>query len=239
MLDLIPLLEKQKNKKLLVVFPHPDDETMASGGLLYEAKKMGYETWVITLTKGDKGECHVAKHGRTLEQIRTAELTKACRKLAVDHLVLKDFGDATLRKHKARWSAWLATQLAEIDPGVVVTYDHSGSTGHPDHIVLSLEVKRLLAAEKFTGVLLWPVLHGVWRKRLYRSDLAEFYAKPDYALRMGWGGMAKFLASQAHKSQFIGEWHQRLLYFTLVNKEWYHKVKLAKDYPHKFVEFDI
>lgn len=40
----------------MTVFPHPDDETMASGGLLLAAKRLGWKTVVVVLTKGGAGE---------------------------------------------------------------------------------------------------------------------------------------------------------------------------------------
>lgn len=39
MIDLKSYLHQINNKTLVTVFPHPDDETLPTGGLLLEAKR--------------------------------------------------------------------------------------------------------------------------------------------------------------------------------------------------------
>lgn len=41
---------------LLVVVPHPDDESFGAGGALLLAKEAGLKTGVLTLTRGKPGE---------------------------------------------------------------------------------------------------------------------------------------------------------------------------------------
>ncbi|KKQ25909.1 MAG: hypothetical protein US62_C0042G0009 [Candidatus Woesebacteria bacterium GW2011_GWA1_37_8] len=49
-------LNKIKGKTLMVIFPHPDDESMMTGGLLSTAHKLGIRTVVVTITKGGAGK---------------------------------------------------------------------------------------------------------------------------------------------------------------------------------------
>jgi LmbE family N-acetylglucosaminyl deacetylase len=48
-----PILTVNGDTKLLVVAPHPDDETLSSGGLMQQAHAAGGEVRVIYLTDGD------------------------------------------------------------------------------------------------------------------------------------------------------------------------------------------
>ncbi|MFX5108402.1 PIG-L family deacetylase, partial [Acinetobacter baumannii] len=40
---------------LLVVVPHPDDESFGAGGALLLAKRAGLRTGILTLTRGEAG----------------------------------------------------------------------------------------------------------------------------------------------------------------------------------------
>ena len=41
-----------KNKKILVIASHPDDEVLGCGGTLIKYSKMGYEIRIVFMTNG-------------------------------------------------------------------------------------------------------------------------------------------------------------------------------------------
>jgi LmbE family N-acetylglucosaminyl deacetylase len=45
-----------KDDRVLILAPHPDDETIATGGIIQQAVAMGLPTRVVWLTYGDNNE---------------------------------------------------------------------------------------------------------------------------------------------------------------------------------------
>jgi LmbE family N-acetylglucosaminyl deacetylase len=240
MKDLKDILKNWKGKKILMtVFPHPDDETMAAGGLLLIAKKLGWKTVVVTLTRGEAGKLFVNTNGYSASEVRERELKNAIKILGADKLILGDFPDGKLRRTKIEWKSWLKKIIKEKKPGIVVTYDHTGFTGHPDHIVLSVELTSLIKKLKVKPALFWTAREGRLKK-MVNPKVAAFAAKPTHILDVGWSWYRKWLASRAHRSQKLGKsplW--LLLAFALYHYEWYHKVDLTEEHKYKFVEFKI
>lgn len=209
----------------MVIYPHPDDETMGAGGLLLAAKKLGWQTVAVILTKGGAGQMHVHPNGRTIKEVRMGELEKAADILQIDDLVVADYDDGKLRQHRSRWGKWLNQQFNKYHPAWIVTFDHSGISGHPDHISLSLGLRWAPAKLYWTS---FPKDLPLGNKKVikYRST-------PTHQLKLGLNGIKKWQAMKAHRSQKLPG-HVALYRF-----EWYHEVEQKKKYPHKFIEFKI
>jgi N-acetyl-1-D-myo-inositol-2-amino-2-deoxy-alpha-D-glucopyranoside deacetylase len=136
-------------RTLLCVHPHPDDESIACGGVLARAAAAGIRTVVVTCTAGEEGEnlAGVDLRGEDLVAHRRRELAAALTELGVDRhhqLGYRDSGmagsPANLHPdsfHTADLRA-AALQLAAIiraeRPQVVVSDDAQGTYGHPDHV---------------------------------------------------------------------------------------------------------
>lgn len=126
----------------MCVAAHPDDECLGFGGTLARSSAEGVEVSLVVATRGERG-----RHGdgsephpgpEALGRIREGEVRAACDILGVRHLRFLDYMDAELDKadpHEA--SARIATQIRELRPQVVVTFDPFGAYGHPDHIAIS------------------------------------------------------------------------------------------------------
>ena len=172
-------------KSLMVIFPHPDDETMATGGLLLYAKLIGWKTIVVTLTKGDAGRLNIHPRGRTVSEIREGELKKAAKILKVSNLIIGDFSDGKLNNNKSTVISYVKEIIRKHEPGIVLTYDHSGITGHPDHITLSLIVKEIFQnglGKK--SVLFWSTLPKSWQISLHPLAV-PYISKPTHILSLG------------------------------------------------------
>ncbi len=225
----------------MAIYPHPDDETMAAGGLLLTAKVLGYKTVVVCLTKGGAGKMHVHPNDNSTKEIREKELRKAAKILKVDELVLGDFDDGKLREQKEGWLVFVEEAIRKYRPGIIVTYDLTGLSGHPDHISLSLGVRELVKSFKEIE-LFWTSASEYIKTKIVREELRRYVSKPEYKLTLGiWEWQRKWRAARAHKSQALGKGLRLSLGILLLwqHFEWYHKVELSKDYPYKFVEFKI
>lgn len=135
---------------LLLVHAHPDDEAVATAGVMLKAKQGGHRVVLVTATRGEEGEIHNLDEASTrprLAEVRTAELRRAAEILMVDRLEFLGYRDSGMAGmpsndhpdcfgraglHEA--AQRLIKILREERPEVVVTYTPDGTYGHPDHI---------------------------------------------------------------------------------------------------------
>src|SRR5919197_6550736 len=112
----------QPGVMLLVVRPHPDDESSATGGMLAYYQARGVRTGVVICTGGEEGEIHdptldpVADRPR-LRAIREQELRHACALLGVAELRMLGYRDSGMPGTPAnqQWDAF-----AQAAPGEAV-----------------------------------------------------------------------------------------------------------------------
>jgi LmbE family N-acetylglucosaminyl deacetylase len=142
----------QPSIALLVVRPHPDDESSATGGLLAYYSARGVRAGVVICTGGEEGEIHdptldpVVDRPR-LRAIREQELRNACAILGVAELRLLGYRDSGMPGTPANHhlEAFARADLSEaagrlvriirvLRPRVIVTEPPGGGYAHPDHI---------------------------------------------------------------------------------------------------------
>jgi len=224
-----------------VVFPHPDDESFATGGLLLKAKKLGFETHLLTLTRGGAGRISINPKGKSLKEIRSEELLQSTRILGVDNLILTDFDDGKLKSRNG-WCKVVEKCLLKIKPAVVVTYDPSGATGHPDHIKLCLKVKEIVSKldQKSRPVLVWTTFYPQIARHFVPGEVRNYLVDADYELKLTLlEVITKFRAILSHRSQRYENLFAIVLGMLIVKKEWYHRVELGRQYPYKYIDFKI
>jgi N-acetyl-1-D-myo-inositol-2-amino-2-deoxy-alpha-D-glucopyranoside deacetylase len=180
---------------LLCVHPHPDDESIACGGVLARAVADGIRTVVVTCTGGEEGEnlAGIDLGAEDLVAHRRRELADALTVLGVsDHAWLgyRDSGMAGTEAnehpdsfHRApldEAAARLAETIRRYRPEVVVSDDELGTYGHPDHVKAHHVTIRAvqLAADVDADVPgePWQIakryVHTFGRRRLLRIHLA-------------------------------------------------------------------
>jgi LmbE family N-acetylglucosaminyl deacetylase len=172
---------------LLLVHAHPDDECIATGGVMLRARHDGIRVVLLTATRGEEGDIHNmdAETVRPrLGEVRTAELMRSCEILGVDRqefLGYRDSGMAgapsnddprafhAVPLHEA--AERVATVLREERPDVVVTYTSDGTYWHPDHVKAhrtTLAALDLVAAEGWSPAKLY--LHAVPRSAVEQIE---------------------------------------------------------------------
>jgi LmbE family N-acetylglucosaminyl deacetylase len=128
---------------------HPDDEAIATGGVMARAAAEGHRVVLVLATRGDHGEVAdgVLAADEPLSRRRVAETERAAAILGVARVEFLGYVDSGMMDEPTNdqpgsfWSADLdeaAHRLAAIlrDEGadVLTVYDDHGGYGHPDHI---------------------------------------------------------------------------------------------------------
>ncbi len=143
---------------LLGVFGHPDDESLAAGGVLARHAAAGARTAVVTATWSTTSQ-------------RAAELADALKILGAGEPRMLGYADAKVPESAPGCLRWcdapldeavrrLVVQIRAFRPEALVTFDaHGGLTGHPDHV--QTHRVTMLAAEA-AGLEVYPDAGDPW-----------------------------------------------------------------------------
>jgi LmbE family N-acetylglucosaminyl deacetylase len=160
--------------RLLVVAPHPDDETIATGLLIQQVRAAGGEVRILLLTEGDNNPWPQrwlerrtsirAVDRRRWGQRRHAEMLQALQCLDVPAQALQSMGwpdmgltDALLRADSTSVPV-LAEAIGQFRPDLVVA--PALSDRHPDHGAAHVLVRLALAGHARPPTLLTYLVHG-------------------------------------------------------------------------------
>lgn len=156
--------------RVLGVFAHPDDESLAAAGLLARLARRGAEVRVICATRGEAGgrrdglQCDA----RTLGELRWVELQRACQVLGLQSPVGLGLADGQLSNSDG--CSRLGRELRARTPDLIVTSGQDGIYGHVDHLACTAWVSearppgtRVLHAAFPSGVFqpVWQTLRRV------------------------------------------------------------------------------
>ncbi len=125
-------------RTLLAVFAHPDDESLACGGLLALCADEGMRVVLVCATRGEVGRDGTGlPSDESLGVRRAHELSAAADVLGIEAVTLLDFEDGML--------PWvdgddlddaIAAVVSRWAPDAVVTFDEDGLYWHPDHMAV-------------------------------------------------------------------------------------------------------
>jgi LmbE family N-acetylglucosaminyl deacetylase len=137
------------------VLAHPDDESLGLGGILAKYAARGIETYLITATRGERGWFGAPDEypgPSALAKIREQELRAAAGVLGIRDVVLLDYMDGEVTQaDQSELVRQIAAHIRGIQPDVVVTFDHNGIYGHPDHIAVTRATTAALIAAADAG----------------------------------------------------------------------------------------
>ncbi|HVM00568.1 MAG TPA: N-acetyl-1-D-myo-inositol-2-amino-2-deoxy-alpha-D-glucopyranoside deacetylase [Egibacteraceae bacterium] len=177
---------------LMCVHAHPDDEAIATGGVLARAADEGLRTAVVTATGGERGE--IVGEGMDADEIRPrlAEVRRDELAAALDilgagaprFLGYRDSGMIGAEGNDDPGSFWrapfdeavgrLVAEIRAFRPDVLVTYDAFGGYGHPDH--LQTHRVGIVAAEACAVRGLYPEAGEPWRvRKLYLNTVPRSF----------------------------------------------------------------
>jgi LmbE family N-acetylglucosaminyl deacetylase len=146
-----------KDKRLLLAFPHPDDESFGPGGTIAKYAREGAEVHYVCATRGEVGSVdperlkpyeHLPEDQR-LGALRGQELRNAADILKLTGLHYLGYRDSGMGGSEAnrdprafinadpdRVTGQLVKIFRSVRPQIVVTFDPFGGYGHPDHIFI-------------------------------------------------------------------------------------------------------
>lgn len=157
----LPTLDTSECPGLILVAPHPDDETLGFGSTAAMLRARGVGVQVVSVSDGGRGYPGLSPLERTwLERDRRAEVALAARELGLPPPIHLGLPDGELGAQEATLTA-LLTDLLESDArGSWCAATWSGD-GHPDHEAVG---RAAIAASAAVGRVLleYPVWMWHW-----------------------------------------------------------------------------
>lgn len=153
-------LERPPGDRLLVLAPHPDDESIGCGGSLCKCADAGVPVHVVVLTDGSQGDPRLRDlapddparrlgESRLVER-RRSETEAALRVLGIDRVTFLGLPDGALREHAGEAAGHLAAILDDWRPDTVLL--PFVTDRHADHFAANLCLMQ--AVERCQGA--WP-----------------------------------------------------------------------------------
>ena len=141
----------ERQKVLLAVLAHPDDESFGTGGTLAYYAKQGVKVYLICATRGEVGDVDPSflEGFQSIAERRESELRCAAGILGLSGVIFLDYRDSGMpgspdNQHPqalaaaqlVEVAAKIAHQMRLLQPQVIVTFDPIGGYKHPDHIAI-------------------------------------------------------------------------------------------------------
>lgn len=193
---------------LLVILPHPDDESFSAAGIMAQYRQKGIPVTHVCATLGEMGR-NMGKppfaNRETLHTFRKKELEEACRVLGVDDLRLLGMRDKTLEfEDPDAFAERIKALIEDVNPSLVISF-YPGHGIHPDHDAIGEAVSNAVSR-----------IHKERRPDLYcRAILPnsrELLGEPDVVIDVRDVFDKKIAALKAHESQMpglISEWEKK------------------------------
>jgi N-acetyl-1-D-myo-inositol-2-amino-2-deoxy-alpha-D-glucopyranoside deacetylase len=125
-------------RRVLAIFAHPDDESLACGGTLARCAAEGARVTLLCVTRGEAGgRARGCQEEDALGSVRRAELHQAAERLGLDEVILLDHPDGSLNGvEPALFKHEIVLAIRHVRPDLVITFGADGLYWHPDHIFL-------------------------------------------------------------------------------------------------------
>lgn len=142
------------NRRLLISFAHPDDESFGLGAAIAKWNAEGVDVYLICATNGDVGTVpdEMKDQYSSIAELRLSELECADKILKFKQIFKLGYRDSgmmgseTSKHPDSLWSQWenhtervtydVTKVIRQIRPQVVITFNKYGGYGHPDHIAI-------------------------------------------------------------------------------------------------------
>ena len=189
----------KKERHVLILFPHPDDEAFGVSGTISTYIEMGVPVTYACLTLGEMGRNlgnPPFANRETLPQIRKEELKKACEAMGLTDLRMMGLRDKTVEfENDEKMVKLVADLIEELNPSLVISF-YPGLSVHPDHDATARAVVR---AVRRMPVSERPVIHTI----AFANNTVEILGQPDVVNDVISASAKKIAAMKAHASQTV------------------------------------
>ena len=189
------MLEKERH--VLVILPHPDDESFGCSLTLSKYRELGVPVTYVCWTLGEMGRNFgnpPFANRETLPSIRKEELMNACRAMNVEDVRLGGLRDKTLEfEDDEEMTQKVAAYIDELQPSVIYSF-YPGFSVHPDHEASARAVIRAVRALPEDER---PKLHLI----AFANDTVEHIGEPNIHHYLPEMAKHKQAALEAHASQ--------------------------------------
>ena len=167
-----PAKSQERNRTILAVFAHADDEFLISP-LLARYGRDGAYVYLLIVTRGEKWAPQTKlPPGEEIAKVRAAEAQCSTSSLGIRPPILLAFDDGSLGERvRPPWTTLskveseLRKQLAKLRPNVVITWGPDGGYGHPEHRLVGAVVTQLVQ-RKVEGAPQYLLYAGLPRGRV-------------------------------------------------------------------------
>lgn len=187
----------EKERHVLVIFPHPDDEAFGVSGTISLHINNGTPVTYACLTLGEMGRNMgnpPFATRETLPKIRKEELEEAAKVLGIQDLRMLGYRDKTVEfEDEDKLANRLGVIIGETKPSLIITF-YPGYAVHPDHDATGAAVIRAvkeLPADKR------PKVHCV----AFSNNCEEEIGQADIVNDVSAVADRKVAAIKAHASQ--------------------------------------
>ncbi|WP_010170333.1 bacillithiol biosynthesis deacetylase BshB2 [Bacillus coahuilensis] len=187
----------EKERQVLVIFPHPDDEAFGVSGTIATHVQNGTPVTYACLTLGQMGRNLGNPPFATREslpEIRKKELVEAAKVMGIQDLRMMGLRDKTIEFEDDREMMKMMLHLIdELNPSLVITF-YPGYSVHPDHEATARAVVRAVRSLPKNER---PTLHCV----AFANNTEAELGKADVLVDIRPVQKTKLAAMRAHISQ--------------------------------------
>ncbi len=189
----------KKERHVLVIFPHPDDEAFGVSGTIALYREMGIPVTYACLTLGEMGRNlgnPPFANRETLPQIRKGELKQACEAMGLEDLRMMGLRDKTIEFEDDEKMVKLVTDLIEeTNPSLIISF-YPGLSVHPDHDASARAVIRAVRRMNETDR---PIIYTI----AFANNTVDVLGQPDVIHDVTAVSDKKIATMKAHASQTV------------------------------------
>jgi len=133
----LPLEEELPADRILVLSPHPDDESIGCGGTIYKHTKIGGSAKIVYIT--------------SFPYPRKEEAKKSAEILNVSDIEFWDFPQRGLRDNEDELTKRLYDVISHYKPGII--FSPFLVDNHPDHLAVNASLIKCYQRKDFEGLI--------------------------------------------------------------------------------------